>query len=105
VPQGFENFVPFSCRKQPLSLSGEDLRNSSKRRGNHRDVHVKTDTEANKLIWSRYFGSTTLSYSREVSSAGSRSPASANIDPARPTRGRLFADEMRLTCYDVPTRQ
>lgn len=49
MPQGFENFVPLFSRKQSLFLSDEDLWNASKRRGNHRDVHVKTNTEANKL--------------------------------------------------------
>ena len=46
---------------------------------------------ASARIWSRYFGSTTLSYSREVSSAGSRSPASANIDRSTPLAQRVDA--------------
>jgi hypothetical protein len=39
--------------------------------------HFVENPFASARIWSRYFGSTTLSYSREVSSAGSRSSAVA----------------------------
>lgn len=49
MPQGFENFVPLSFRKQSLSLSGEICGTPPNDAGDHRDVHVKTDTEANKL--------------------------------------------------------
>jgi len=39
-------------------------------------------------IWSRYFGSTTLSYSRQVSSAGSKVPASGIMDRSTPPAHR-----------------
>src|SRR5271165_3661484 len=39
---------------------------------------------ASALTSSRYFGSTTLSYSRKVSSRGSRVPASASMDRSAP---------------------
>lgn len=42
-------------------------------------------------IWSRYFGSTTLSYSRQVSSAGSSASASGIIDRSSPPAQRVDA--------------
>src|SRR5579864_2315568 len=73
-------FLPF-LKFMTADLATPDLRESS----------LLENCFASVRIWSRYLGSTTLSYSREVSTAGSRTPASANIDRSTPLAQRVDA--------------
>ena len=56
-----------------------------------RDRRFVENCFASARTSSRYFGSTTLSYSRKVSSAGSSSPAAVNIDGSGPPPQRVDA--------------
>ena len=56
----------------------------------------------------KHFGSTTLSYSRKVSSAGTRVPASDMKERSTPPAQRawtLFADVVILAGHDVPAHK
>lgn len=58
-------------------------------------------------ICSRYFGSTTLSYSRQISSSESRTSASVIMDKSGPPVQRLDAsfDVMKFTRNNMPAHQ